>query len=117
MPRGTKKGRPVKGGVRWSGDKEGIDQEHDCGGPKRCGRDPNDLNDGFPILIKVARLHHSLHTSGLGSRLHRPCPLGTLRCFDNQAVGLNEGVASAVPSPRCRSRRHGQAGAARAHGG
>ena len=78
MARGTKKGRPVKGGanVRWSGDKEGIDQEHDCGGPKRCGRDPNDLNDGFPILIKVARLHHSLHTSGLGSRLHRPCPAG-----------------------------------------
>jgi hypothetical protein len=58
MPRGTKKGRPVKAGVRRSGDKEGIDQEHDCGGPKRCGRDPNDLNDGFPILIKVARLHH-----------------------------------------------------------
>ena len=74
MARGTKKGRPVKGGanVRWSGDKEGIDQEHDCGGPKRCGRDPNDLNDGFPILIKLARLHHFLHTSGLGSRLHRP---------------------------------------------
>ena len=60
MARGTKKGRPVKGGanVRWSGDKEGIDQERDCGGPKRCGRDPNDLNDGFPILIKAARLHH-----------------------------------------------------------
>ena len=74
MARGTKKGRPVKGGanVRWSGDKEGIDQEHDCGGPKRCGRDPNDLNDGFPILIKRRDCIISLHTSGLGSRLHRP---------------------------------------------